>query len=267
MSKAVAVIAKQRSGTNLLRLTLASSRNFVDINEIFHENLDIGRFWKIRGDLIANNPDLAIPTNKNQSIIFDNFLKKIINSSDLLPIIDIKYNSAHHLNGIWHENHNIPFLLKLLAKHEIPVIHIVRSNILARYISSLVAQKTKKWVAGKGDKMEENVIVYVDISALINNLRNTREEINLYRSWLSKLKSLKSVEIAYESLIDAKGNFSETVLLEISQLLNIKEKLNIDIPIQKIVSRPLEDIIENYHSEVVPALRSSEFAYLLYWGK
>jgi LPS sulfotransferase NodH len=267
MTKAVVVLAKQRSGTNLFRLALKTSEKFVDLNEIFHHNLAIGKYWNFRKNLIINNPDLSIPTEKNQSFIFDSFLKEIIPDNNLFSLIDIKYISVHNLNGIWKETTTVPFLLKLLAEHKIAVIHLVRHNILARYISSLVASKLKKWVLGSGETIEEDVTVYVDVKTLIKSLRNASEEINLYRRWLSEFKTLNSIEVAYESLIDDNNNFSERVISEISDFLNIKEKLNISIPTKKIVSRPLEEIIENYYSEVVPALRSTEFAYLLYWGK
>lgn len=262
MSNPVVVVAKQRSGTNLLRRTLASSQYFEDLNEVFHMNNDQPNlFWQFRQELIKENYELAFPSQENQTQIFSLFIDKISNASVDFSLIDIKYNSSHHLNHLWQDPLETPYLLELLAKNNIPIIHLVRKNIFETYVSLMTASKLNVWVSW--DKSFTHYLTFkIDINHMLAFLKNLKKEINLYRQWLYSFKGIIVTELNYENLLNTQGGFSEKIEQEICDFLQISEKLNLTIPTKKI-AKSLQETVENYEDEVVPALINHGFDYLV----
>lgn len=254
----VIVVAKQRSGTNLLRRTLGTSTLFEDMNEVFHHR-EPAHFWNFRSALVQEDPSLLLPTEENQakvlSLFFESLKETLVSKKFFL--IDIKYNSVHHLNPIWHNPIDIPHIFSILAEQEVPVIHLVRTNILETYVSSLVANNLKVWVTQR-ENLVKDLRLKVNTKQLLAQLRRRQREIETFRTWFSELNSLHTIELNYESLLNEKSSFSQSVLDEIREFLAVNESLEVSTPTKKIASS-LPEMIENY-DEIVSTLAQTEFS-------
>ncbi len=262
MSGPVFVIAKQRSGTNLLRKSLASTCWFEDRDEIFHYRRDLGVFWLHRALMIARDPELSIPTLKNQEKLFESFLSVYAGDERAFSLIDVKYNSFHNLNSMFHDHAVRPNILDLIAEKDCPVIHLVRKDSIAAYVSLRVARNRKVFV-DKTDVRECNQKIKVPVPHLINYLRDLDIEVRRTRNWFNAEKPIRWMELEFESIIDGKGEFSFTVANQIQQFLKIPLAFEPHVLTKKIISRPYWELVSNFESEVVPALNQSGFGHLL----
>lgn len=256
MLTSVFVVAKQRSGTNLLRRTLATSGLFDDKAEVFHSSGD-NRYWGYRTNLISEQPSLSFPSSENQIKIFNLFLEYINKTSSSCSLIDVKYNSTHNLNPVWHDPTAIPFLFRVLNERNIPVIHLLRENILESYISEIVAQKLNIWITNK-EHTTQDTKIKIDTHKMISELKYRQREIETFRTWFSELSTLRTLELKYESLIDENSKFSQEVSDKICDFLGVDDTLSLSIPTKKI-TKSLPDLVVNYHNEVVPALYQSGY--------
>lgn len=261
MSTPVVVLATQRSGTNLLRRTLASSEFFEDLDEVFWDREPF-LFWKFRQELLEKHPELSFPFHNNQKKIFNLFMEHISQSSVNFSLIDIKYNSTHHFNPIWHSTLKIPYVLKLLAENNIPVIHLVRKNILETYVSRIIGNKLKIWVVDKNETFDNDIKIKIDINHMLYELKMIKKETNFYRECLVNLTGLRYIELSYEDLIDKDGSFADQVINEICELLNVDTKFEVIINTQKM-GLAISKTVKNYENEVVPVLTKYGYSYLV----
>lgn len=262
MSGPVFVIAKQRSGTNLLRKSLASTCWFEDRDEIFHFRRDLGVFWLHRALMIARDPELSIPNQENQEKMFESFLSVYANDERAFSLIDVKYNSFHNLNSMFHDHAIRPNILDLIAKKDYPVIHLIRKDWIAGFVSLQVARDRNVFV-DKTDGRECNRTINISVSHLINYLKKLELEVRRTRNWFNAEKPIRWIELEFESLIDGKGEFSFTVANQIQQFLKIPLAFEPHVLTKKIISRPYWELVSNFESEVVPALNQSGFGHLL----
>ena len=251
MAKPVAIIATQRSGTNLLRSTLASTPLFTDLNEVF-ESRQQGVFWEFRKQMILSNPDLSMPSEEHQTEIFNRFFDHLSETDAPFALVDIKYNSTHHFNPVFQIPTRRPFVLKLLADYGIPVIHLERANLAANVISELVANELKVWVSSQENAIDGKQ-VKIDIENLLYQIDRKRREAEMFRDWINGTSNLDFIRIRYEGLVDGEGQFRRHMLERIQHFLKIDQPLEVAITTKKIV-KSVHDVVVNYESEVVPAL-------------
>ena len=258
MASPVFVIAQQRSGTNLLRRGLASTPWFVDRDEIFHSDPVIGSFWTHRALMIAKDPTLSIPHIDHQNHILDSYLETFSSKGDKFTLFDVKYNSLHSMNPIW-QNHGLrPHLITYLAQKRIPVIHLIRKDSLAAYISTVISNDTKMYVT-RFDTVSEGKKWSVNPLQLIRYLRELKFDIQRTQNWLNLSVNIKWTELTFESLLNDQGNFSRQILGPLEELLKIPEPLEPRVMTKKIINRPYWELIDNFESEVIPALREKGY--------
>lgn len=263
----VFLIAQQRSGTNLLRQSLATTPWFIDRDEIFHNRPDMGTYWTHRALMIAKDPLLSIPYKQHQNKLFNSYLEKFANSPDEFSLIDVKYNSLHNLNCLWQNPSVRPHLFTFLSENQIPVIHLIRQDVLASYVSSLVANDLNIYVT-RSDDFPEPKQWTVDTSELINYVRNVTNSVSRTRGWLSHLTRIPSIELNFEELINDNGEICRDVLFRLETFLQIPDELSPHVLTKKFITRPYWQFIKNFEADIVPALKENGFNYLLpqYWA-
>jgi len=258
-SKAIILCAQQRSGTTLLQAALQKDEKSKNYGEVFHNNYQYApnqfSFFHFRKDLIVKNDNLCIPTKENQQLIFNQYFSYLQSNSNLdFHIIDIKYNSWHHFNPIWHNIEEMPYLLRLIKQMELPVIHIVRKNLLNQYISLRGAISTGKFHFGKNQNIKSPPKIKIDPRHCLMNMKIVDKNTNKYRGWLEDFP-LKS-EIFYEDMV-IDDKFSDNLNSIIAKVTENKiEKLG-DPPLKKRIRDPLE-LIQN-KDELIESLKNTRF--------
>ncbi|MCH2181785.1 MAG: sulfotransferase [Mariniblastus sp.] len=243
----VFVIAMQRSGTNLLRKALANDGSLFDLNEIFdpfHQ-----QYWSYREQMIRDNPDLSVPSSSNQLEVFESFLNHHLHHSPARLIVDVKYNSTHHLNRVWHAPGSRPLLLDWLVEQQCPVIHLVRDNILENYVSNVVAFESRSWVAGAEDS-GDTFSTKLNVRETLRKLQIFERQISVFRKWLAPTNCL---ELTYERLLGSGGQLAEDASRQIREHLGITGHRPFQVKTQKS-KRALVDVIENFETDIRPAL-------------
>ena len=264
MAKPLFVFATQRSGTNFLRYCLASDERIADLNEIFGFNVRPALFWRHRKKVLDEQPEMVFPSDDNMSKLFESFIQKFIEPMDAeYVLIDVKYNSVHNLNPVWQSLLDVPFLLRQIKKHQFPVIHLVRRNVLATHVSHVRAERTGQYIAEMGDDVE-SVKVRLDLSNLIDDLSRRLSEIQVFENWLSGLGLNQLYSMDYEEII---GLNTGVVPDCIDGMLNdLGVSVDCLTPSTMKLARSLDDTVENFDSEVKPLLQGSDLGYLLKAG-
>lgn len=254
MPTPIILFARQRSGTNYFRALMEQSTDdiYFTEGEIFSHNKVDKRpdnFW----NYLSKNDNHYIPTGSFMAKIweeYNEYMSKLTNKKYYL--LDIKYTSTHHLNPTFYSWMEPPFLLKLIARKKINVIHIVRENVFHTYISALRAKKTGKTLYLNKDKVED-VKITVDLSELEREIKLRREEIKFARQYLTAL-DINHIEILYENLNHyglndkLKRNLINLLGIKIGGLNYKKTKKIINDPFDLIVNKvEVMDIVKRYN--------------------
>ena len=261
MAKPLFIFATQRSGTNFLRSCLASDARIANLHEIFGFNGRPALFWQHRKKVTEKHPEMVYPSDDNMSRLFELFIQEFVEPLNTeYALMDVKYNSVHNLNPAWHSLLDVPFLLKQIKKHQFPVIHLVRRNVLETYVSNVIAAQTGQFVA-RSDGDVKDVKVKLDSSILIGELSRRLSEIQVFENWLNRIGLDKVYSLDYEQI---RGLNTGVVPDCIAEMLN---DLGISVdcltPGTVKLVRSLDDTVENFNSEVMPLLQGSDLGYLL----
>jgi hypothetical protein len=200
---------------------------------------------------------LTIPTEQNQCTIFESYLHHRLTGVTPFTFVDVKYNSTHHLNSLWHNPLSRPLLFQWLRDQRWPVIHLVRQNILECYVSYERACRSESWESNEPRYFDT---IEIQPARMLNELRRRRMEIDTVRGWL---KGCNYREFYYESLIDRKGLFSRSVARQVYRFLDIESE---DLPVQPATvktGRSVEQSVSNYRDEIVPSLIRGGFENLI----
>ena len=248
MSTPVFIIAQQRSGTNLLRRSLATTGLFRDSDEVFDPRRE--GFWPYYLNQVGQRPELLCPTSDNQIELFERFLDSHLDNDSPFTLLDVKYNSTHLQDGMWHSPVARSALINWLIRKQYPVIHLVRDNCLENYVSFLVGTHTQDWVVGASAKPPKPVKLELDAHHAVFQVKRRQRQIDRFRN---DMVNARSIELRYESLIEPAGHFSNSVATKICEFLSIDETLSIDVQTKK-TGRPLRDVVVNFDKEVVPLM-------------
>lgn len=144
----IVLSAPQRSGTTALQSALSSSPDIDTFFEIFHAeqfNVPSNFFCFLKRHAWAQHLFIT-PKAENMETLFLRYLRYLSGlKSGRRLIIDVKDNSLHNLDAVWHEPGSPPFLVRLLQKYKIPVLRIQRRNIFLQVISTQLASHHKKY--------------------------------------------------------------------------------------------------------------------------
>lgn len=214
MSNPIFLCAQQRSGTTLIQKALQASNLCKNYGEVFHDKyLHFNKehsFFNYKKKLLSNNIKLCFPSVENQKFIFNKYTNFLKNEAGLpFHIIDIKYNSWHHFNPIWHNFETPPQLLSFVRKRTFKVIHIIRKNLLHQYISSIVSKETGLFhFKENAENSYENNKFEINLEHCKRTIRSVERNIDTYKRYFSNYPFYK--EIYYEDLI-VDNKFSNTI--------------------------------------------------------
>jgi len=275
------LLARQRTGTNVLRRFLNSHKDLFAINEIFdpgiynNKNFDIysdmysqiayrqsdliGAFFPYQFGLVS---ELQKPLSYKQTFI--KFLDYInLHSTVAHNIIDIKYNHLHNLT-----DYITPLLntkndiFEIIRRKKLTVIHLTRTNYLKSYVSGQLASKSGNYVLSKESQKNEhqNITVTLDVNQLIYSINIMKKEDDFISEHLKEYEGYLPIE--YQEMFDQDGNFDKQFSNKVAQFFHVENTFNRAPSLKKLQDRTFNDIIINY-GEVVEGLRNTQFEYCL----
>jgi len=252
------LLARQRSGTGALGTVLDKHQELEYTGEVFHPS-NIGTrknyFTYKRSEIEADIKNFVPSKNIDQ---FLNFLEQI-KSENKCPIVDIKYNSLHHLNGDWHAPVDRPLILNYCISNQLPIVHLTRKNYLAGHISGLLAAANKVWHARKNDEISV-LDIEVDVSNLVESFQTIQRNVDLVKHWLGRRHFV--TELEYDEIFDSEGGLTEQACESIQDIFDVGQFLDRFPVFVKQNKVPLHESIKNF-DEVCEALFSTEFAWMV----
>ena len=273
MSDVVVLLARQRSGTNALRDVLDSHQDVFCLPEVFqaepspkarHEvEANYFNFLDARKDSLKQ----VLTSEDAQGQFFLDYIDFLGTFSEKrFLVVDIKYNSAHNLDGPWRDIGGAPSLFQFIRHNEMRVLNLTRSNYLRYYLSWVKTERTRKYhlhaTGSDGAVKVEDEGIAVDLDDLLQRIELCGFEDRLVKRVLGGSPGYMAIE--YEELFPQIGAPpSEQVLGQIADWLGIEAEFPKSQPrYRKQSVLPLSEAITNY-DEVAGALRGTEFEYVL----
>lgn len=247
------LLSTQRSGTNLLRRILNSNP---EIDMLFGEIMNPAQmdnplsFHSFFLEKVTGDPKRCLPGHRLK--LFQNYLKMLEQRRPgKIKILDIKYNSLHHLHGWWSGPRDM--VAEFWEENDIPVIHLIRQNIPKTLVSLRAAEQTGVWVSHGQDNKAAAKKVHIDPKQLLEDIELFGKDRAVMCNRYRKLSRYR--EVFYEELMSPEdpGRINEPTFAALADFLGIEPEFEPGAPIKKIITGGMEDKIENY-DEVSSAL-------------
>lgn len=258
----VLLLATQRSGTQALGWLLNQHPDIRYFSEVFLEtNTSQGNFWDYMTRCASRQVDIIRPSMREQAFAeYRRHLDMIAAKRHVL--IDVKYNQSHMLDGPVRGLISSPILFRIARDNDLPVIHLVRRNMLKTFLSMRHSQQAKRASIRVTEPAAAEVFrIVVDIPELLHFLEQTQADI----AWATRLvdRCRQRVTLEYETLFDRQsGCLAADGARKIEDLLGVTD-LTRQVPVQrKMTNDHLEDVISNFHA-VYSALRHTEHHWML----
>jgi len=263
MKDILIIVGSQRSGTTLLNKTLEKYGNIKTFGEIFHHmaglDEDKGRFFAFKKKLLLKNNDLFMPTPENQEKIWEKYVSEHVfkKANDKVPLLDIKYNSWHHLDPIWKYVDTKPYLLSLIENNiNYKLIHVVRKNIFLQACSQVRALNTGKYHSFQpGNTLEDKV--YIDPKEVLRFMNIYKTYEKKFDVYLSTNKNV--VKLYYEDISDV-HLFNTEVRKRLEKISIVVDEIK-SYPMKKVSPHPKE-WIENYEELIECLLQNNYIEYV-----
>jgi len=262
----VVLLARQRSGTNALGRALDTHSQFAYLNEVFHDGparvgepetpltkFNFFNFCRTPAGLQLSHPlDSA-----ERFVAYIEYINKA--SAKNYSVLDVKYNSIFNVVAPWLGPVETPTLFTLLAKSNVPIVWLTRRNLLKTFVSFRTAELSGNIHRTK-DTEETNATIYVDLAELRSFITQKTEEDARIASFVADYDPILCLE--YDHLFQSDGVLAPGSSAALERFLNVDELHGISTPLRKLNTRPLREIIENYH-EVEQLITRTSNAWML----
>jgi hypothetical protein len=201
-------------------------------------------FHRFRYDAITADPDLLLePTpERHRSFIRSYFAHLTGLASSGNVVVDIKYGHIVNFEGWWWPMTPLPRLLALCREDDIAVIHLVRENTVEAIASGQIANQRSLWHSWEKGAEEAQARTYkLAIPELVQRVQDLEAEKSWFRRWLADMRRL---ELSYERIsleLGRRGELDDAI----ARLVGGVQSRPF-VPRHKKVTRPLQDIVENF---------------------
>jgi len=255
------VVGTQRTGTTVLRSVLGTHPDIATFGEVFlnrHSNMKESYYGFLQ-KAVAENSELVIPSSDNNQTLFTrymSYLEELCNPESECLTIDCKYNflMGAMVPGELGINRR-PHLLHLFRLNNVKIIHLIRKDVLATYVSSLLSVKNQVWATDDLKKLTTRSVV-VPTENLVGQLQARVDEQNYFLSLLNDV----ALTVAYEDMI-VENEFSVEVMDKVAKLLSLENKFDLEPRLKKMAPEKAESI-QNY-GEVQKCLKGTKFEQFL----
>lgn len=257
-SQPIVICAQQRSGTTVLQENFGQSPLVTNYSEVFHnvEDISPANYLLFRIEQYRQDPALSFPSEENQRILFDRYVDYLARKSETrFYVMDIKYNSWHHFDTVWHGLFNRPSLVGIIRELKTPVIHVIRRDVFKQYVSNRFADETRTWhhYASENTKPKE-IEIRIDTAQCQWAMEMSQRRTKQFRSWFHGHE--KYIELTYEEMFKS-GSFSDQTLSAINELVGVDLAIPTK-PVLKKVLGSVSKVISN-SDELVQHFQGTQF--------
>ena len=264
----VVLLARQRSGTNALRSVLSTHPDIHCTPEVFfdrpapdNEPLVNSNFFRF----VERHPVGALRralSAEQQNGIFGDFLAHLASlTAKRLVVLDVKYNSTHHLDAAWKFISAEPTLFGILKRRRVRVINLTRMNYLRFYLSRVKLQESRRSTVRRDQEGPGDRAVLVDVGELLRLLDLCQRENELVARSFAAYDRYFSLD--YDDLFPAvEAPVAAEALEAVAAFLDVVSTFDPQPVYAKQATLSLRETIINY-VEVADALMGSGFGYCL----
>lgn len=260
------LLARQRSGTNALLSVLGTHPDIFCFDEVFRlDNLVRPDPVQIRGNYFTFLEEYAagdvtrIFPDRHERLFADYLAHLAALARKRLIVVDVKYNSTHHLSGVWRPIAQ-PTFFDYIKSQGAAVLHLVRRHYLRGLLSHLKAWDSKRYYVFDGPAPPD-VRVSVPLPWALHEMERWRAEDESVAAAFVDYPFYKQVE--YSSLFpDTSGSIQAHALTDLREWFDVPDAFVNRASLTKQSSLPLAATVENM-DEVVAALRGTPFEYCL----
>jgi len=255
----VALVGAQRSGTTVIGRLAGAQPAARYAGEIFHavrgphDDIEYRKFQYIpevnffsyREILFARFPSLSYPSYQNQRAIWHCYVEFLFSfSPDQIWVIDIKYNSLHHLNPIWHNAVERPSVIDLLAEMQVPILHLIRGDLFAQAVSEARSHIIGRWHSSKAEAPTGPPAAAIPLDPA------ELEQIMVRNAYMtSRMREIlrfypRCEELEYDEIL-GRGDLSMAARTRIAELFDLGPPLSGELDLRKMTPPTLNDIVPN----------------------
>jgi LPS sulfotransferase NodH len=268
------LISRQRSGSHFVKSFIESRfSGVVCSGEVLEKPFDtqppvlpahpeIPRFWawyarEAAAGRIATAPDERIAA-------FEFYLKNLIwKTKPGELVVDAKYNSIRSLSGYEDTDHGSADFTAFIRREQIPVLHLIRSNVLKTLVSHELARQTGIWQR-TSERASSEILpkIKLDAEVLIHAITQAERLTRDYREHFCGHPGYE--EVIYEDLVRAVTNTHSTPSLDaIGRFLGRKPLASVQCGIwcKKTTPDDPAEVVANW-DEIVRVLRNTKYAWM-----
>ncbi len=264
------LVGSQRSGTNFLRELLNTNDQTVVQGEVLMPYPHPAQWPNYLRTMVSR----ALPpiTTADGFALLDDyliFLREDVRrgwpskATELRSVgIDIKYNQLRFIAPVLRDLREGPFLLEYLRTRKIPILHMVRTNVVHQALSIAIAERRNVYhnYGGKASSAK----VELDVDLMLSYAQWASEETEIFRRATAGISCL---EVRYEDIAeecrraapDGRLRVESRLLDELRLFLRVVNDWKRPTSLAKVIDRPYVDVISNY-KQVVEGVKNSPFA-------
>ncbi len=195
----VVIVGAERAGAQMLRATVAMGASATDLEEPFRPEpvaATTNTFAQFARDNAVPGPDEPAWSVQVAEEYLDRIERRLGGERALMGL---RYVDLWALDAT-SAGEGPSELFRLLAARGYPMVHVVRRDPIAQYLSLQLALRSGRWVARGGSSVATTEPVQIDVADLRRYLDHLAGQKAMVAAWLAAVPG--SVEIAYEDLVD-----------------------------------------------------------------
>lgn len=256
------LLARQRSGTNALLSVLGTHPGIFCFDEVFRRDELIrqdpvqirGNYFNFLEEYAAGDVTRIFPDRHEEVLTaYLAHLRRL--APKPLVVVDVKYNSTHHLSGTWRPIAR-PTLFGWLKERNVAVLHLTRRNYLRCLLSHLKAWESKRYYVFEGPAPAD-VRVTVPAAWALEEMQRWRVEDDLVAAAFADYGEYRQVEYA-DLFPDKSGAIAPGALDGLRGWFDVSPDFVNRASLSKQSALPLNETVENL-AEVEAVLRGTPF--------
>ncbi|MBM3960824.1 MAG: sulfotransferase [Planctomycetes bacterium] len=266
------LVGSQRSGTNFCREVLNTSFQTFVHGEILLPYPTPSTWHNFVRTMVSRALPPVLPQDAAELVddylifIRDDTRRAVPSKATNLKALgfDIKYNQLSFIKPVLWDLRDGPFLIDYLRARNIPILHMIRRNMLHQVLSIQIAAKRNTYHSYTGGGGGARTKVTLAADELLGGLEWIDNEVTHFRRLTAGMQVL---DVAYEDLVSACDKADPSGWLDpFNELLDgVRKTLGIEnaffrpTTLKKVIDRPYREIVAN-HAEIVAAVAQSKFA-------
>lgn len=237
----ICVLASQRTGSNFL-IGMFPTDRFTYLGEVFNRKHLREKEFRAAGLDVERVHELRF---SDPARFFDESVAAVARSTERHLLCKVQY-----ANVFDDQDAPTPVAEALSRRPDLPVIHLVRENLVERYVSQRVALATGQYLLKDPSSRIEPGPIVIDPQHCLGSMRFTRRRMRRVQKHFARDRFLR---VSYEELVAGPDQVAE----RISAAFGIPVAFEAPTTVKQ--GLPLEERVQNF-AELRAALAKTRFA-------